>query len=73
MPKQEKQETPIPCLGWGDPLEKGMVSHASILARKISWTEEPSGLQSMLSQSQTQLPPFSHDVMLFGEMFVKEL
>ena len=33
-----------------DPLEKGMVTHSSILAWKISWTEEPCGLQSMGSQ-----------------------
>ena len=37
-------------LGWGDPLEKGMAPHSSILARKIPWTEEPGGLQSMGSQ-----------------------
>ena len=29
----------------GDPLEKGMVTHSSILAWKIPWTEEPDGLQ----------------------------
>ena len=27
-----------------------MVTHSSILARKIPWTEEPGGLQSMGSQ-----------------------
>ena len=27
-------------LGWGDPLEKEMATHSSILARKIPWTEE---------------------------------
>ena len=30
-----------------DPLEKGMVTHSSILAWKIPWTEEPGGLQFM--------------------------
>ena len=29
---------------WDDPLEKGMATHASILAREIPWTEEPDGL-----------------------------
>ena len=29
-----------------DPLEKEMVTHSSILAWKISWTEEPGELQS---------------------------
>ena len=31
-------------LGWENPLEKGMTTHSSILARRISWTEEPGGL-----------------------------
>ena len=33
--------------GQEDPLEKEMLSHSSILAWEIPWTEEPSGLQSM--------------------------
>ena len=33
-----------------DPLEKEMATHSSILAWKISWTEEPGGLRSMCSQ-----------------------
>ena len=37
-------------LGWEDPLEKEMATHSSILVWKISWTEEPGGLQSMGSQ-----------------------
>ena len=37
-------------LGQEDPLEKKMTTHSSILAWKISWTEEPGGLQSMGSQ-----------------------
>ena len=34
-------------LGQEDPLEKKMVTHFSILAREIPWTEEPGGLQPM--------------------------
>ena len=34
-------------LGQGDPLEEEMATHSSILAWKILWTEEPSGLQSI--------------------------
>ena len=30
-----------------DPLEEEMATHSSILAWRISWTEEPGGLQSM--------------------------
>ena len=35
------QETQVQSLGWEDPLEKDMTTHSSILAWKISWTEEP--------------------------------
>ena len=41
--------------GWEDPLEKEMATHSSILAWKISWTEEPGGLLSMASQSRARL------------------
>ena len=47
---QETQETQVLSLDREDPLEKKMATHYSILARKISWTEEPCGLQSMESQ-----------------------
>ena len=40
----------VPSLGWEDPLEEGMATHSSVLAQKISWTEEPGGLQSTGSQ-----------------------
>ena len=33
--------------GSGRSLEKEMVTHSSILAWEIPWTEEPGGLQSM--------------------------
>ena len=36
--------------GWGDPLEKEMATHSSILAWRIPRTEEPGGLQSIESQ-----------------------
>ena len=41
------QETRGQSLGWEDPLGEEMTAHASILAWKIQWTEEPGGLQSM--------------------------
>ena len=47
---QETQEMPVQLLGREDPLEKGMATHSSILAWRISWTEEPDGLRSMGSQ-----------------------
>ena len=40
------QETRVPSLGQEDPLEKEMATHSTILAGRISWTEEPGGLQS---------------------------
>ena len=43
-------ETWVGSLGWEDPLEEGMVIHSSILAWRIPWTEEPGGLQSIVSQ-----------------------
>ena len=46
-------------LDWEDPPEKGMATHSSILAWRISWTEEPGQLQFIRSQSQTQLKPLS--------------
>ena len=47
------QETQVQSLGWEDPLEKGMTTHSSILAWRIPWTEEFSGLQTMGLQSDT--------------------
>ena len=46
------KETQVQSLDREDPLEKGMATHASILAWEIPWTEEPGGLHSMGSQSQ---------------------
>ena len=47
------QETWVQSLGQENPLEKEMATHSSSLAWKIPWMEEPGGLQSMGSQSQT--------------------
>ena len=43
-------ETQVSSLGWEDPREKGMATHSSILAWRVSWTEEPDWLQFMGSQ-----------------------
>jgi len=45
MAQQEKnlsamQETQVWSLGQKDPMEEGMVTHSSILAWKVPWTEE---------------------------------
>ena len=44
------EETRVQSLGREDPLEEGMATHASVLAWRIPWTEEPGGLQSIGSQ-----------------------
>ena len=44
------QETLVQSLGREDPLEKGMATHSSILAWRISRTEEPGRLESTGSQ-----------------------
>ena len=49
------EETRVGSLGQEDPLEKGMVTHSSILAWEIPWTEESGGLQS------TALQKVGHD------------
>ena len=49
------EETWVQSLGQEDPLEKGMATHSSILAWRVPWTEESSGLQPMGS------PRVGHD------------
>ena len=44
------QETWVQSLDQEDPLQKGMATYSSILAERISWTEEPGVLQSTKSQ-----------------------
>ena len=59
------QEMKVPSLGRENPLEKEMVTHSSILAWRLPWTEKPGGLLSMRSQrvghdlvtKQLQPPP----------------
>ena len=49
------QDIHVRSLGWEDSLGKEMEIYSNILAWRISWTEEPGGLQSMGSQSWAQL------------------
>ena len=44
------KEALVQSLGQEDPLEKGMETHSSILAWKITWTEEADELQFIASQ-----------------------
>ena len=47
---QETQESQVRSLHLKDPLEEEMITHSSILAWEIPWTEKPGELQSMGSQ-----------------------
>jgi hypothetical protein len=48
------QETRVPSLSQEDPLEEGMETHSSILARRLPSTEESGGLQSISSVKKTR-------------------
>ena len=57
---QEPQKMRVQSLSQEDPLEEGMATHCSILAWRISQTEEPDGLWSLGSQRvKTQLKQLS--------------
>ena len=47
---QETWEMWVPTLGQKHLLQDSMATQSSILARKIPWTEESGGLQSIVSQ-----------------------
>ena len=51
-----KWETWVWSLGQEDPLEKGMATHSSILAWRISWTEEPGELHTVHGVSKNGTP-----------------
>ena len=66
------QETRVQSPGQEEPLEKGMATNSNILAWRISWTDEPGGLQSMGSQrvghnsvtnTHTHTHTHTHDMM----------
>ena len=44
------QETWVRSLGQEEPLEKGMATHFSILAWRISWTENPSNVMMVVGR-----------------------
>ena len=67
-------ETQVQPLGQEDPLEEEMVTHSSILAWRIPWTEEPDGLQSMGSQRVRHdrvTNTFVHFIVIFLLLFFK--
>ena len=46
-------------LGLEDPLEKGMATHSSILAWRMTWRKEPGGLVHRVAKSQARLSDFT--------------
>ena len=56
------QETWAQFLSWEDPLEKGMITHSSILAWRMPWAEEPGRLQSMGSQESDITQRLKHQI-----------
>ena len=50
LPMQERKEMRVQSLSGGDPMEKEMATHSSILAWKIPWIEESGRLPSMGSK-----------------------
>ena len=52
---QGTKETQVQSPGREDPLEEEMANRSSILAWKISWTEEPGGLQSMAGCKESEM------------------
>ena len=51
------QETQVLSLGWEDSLEKEMATHASILAWRIPWTEEPVHAVERVGHDLATKPP----------------
>ena len=59
------QETWVRSLGWGDPLEKGMATHSSILAWRIPMDREAWRVgYNGVAKSQTQLSNFDFQTFL---------
>ena len=61
------QETWVRSLGWEDSLKKGMVTHSSILAWEIPWTEKPGRLPS------TGSPSVRHDLATKQQQYLPKL
>ena len=59
------RETRVRSLGQEDSLEKERATHSSILAWRISWTEEPGGLQSMGLHTTEQLHSLHFSLAIF--------
>ena len=64
-------ETWVQSLGQGDPLEKEMATHSSILAWRIPWLEEPGGLYSPWDRKKSDTTELLHFHFHFPLPFLK--
>ena len=60
------------CLGWEDLLEKGIAAHSSIMAWRLPWSVQYSGLENSMdsivhgiTKSRTQLSDFHFHFSIF--------
>ena len=50
----------VPSLGWEDPLEKEVATHSSILAWRITWTEESGRLHTPWGHKELDTTEHTH-------------
>ena len=67
-----RQEARIQSLGQEDPLEEGVATHSSLLARRIPWTEKSGQLQSMGSQRVRHNFVTEHKHFLFNHIYATQ-
>ena len=65
------RETWVQSLGQEDALEKEMATHSSVLAWRIPWIEEPSGLQSTGRQESDTTERLHYSLTLFSFTYWK--
>ena len=65
-----KQEIQVRSLGQEDHLKKGMATHSSVLAWRITWTKEPGGLQSIGAQKSDTAEQLKHMRDLWPESLI---
>ena len=65
------QEMWVRSLGLDDPLEKEMATYSSVLAWKVPWTEEPSGLHSPWGHKELDITEHTHEPFILFWSLVK--
>ena len=68
---QDIQEMRVWPLGWEYSLEEEMAIHSSILAWKIPWTEDPSGIYSPRGQGESDMTEWlsTHNASILKELY----